>query len=436
MTAVLTVLNLLSAAACLGTGTVKALALRHQRDWTLGLTASMVTCGGTIYLIATPAVYQITGSLLGSPNIGGLIIPALTLVCMGHAHALSQLWQPDRREPAALRRTATRWVPLYAGAIIAMSVLYALADLGPAAPLRFASVYAHAPEVRALHVIYWIALLATIAVIVREFLTLSLPGRPDLRANLRKVIGWFALALVADVLHVALAAVALFGSITGPHRLEGLEQIAWLGPTAGCVCANIALASLVLRSRQAERRDLRTLKALHDLVVRPGADHDPSGPKVVLEPRWSWWPGFDTGADLNSLMAEIHDGAGRLSPWWHRLPSMAVQKLAAETAPAHDIAETSTPVSGGQLSEGSSTLGTSWDLPAAQAAAVLLFAAQARADSAPPLPAALRLPRLPGSDVPESADRQHLVSVAKHLNVPVVLEAVDLARASHDAATA
>jgi hypothetical protein len=272
---------------------------------------------------------------------------------------------------------------------------------------------------------------------VREFLTLSIPGRPDLRANLRKVLGWFALALIFDLLHVALAAVALFGSITGPHRLEELEQIAWLGPTAGCVCANIALASLVLRSRQAERRDLRTLKALHELVVRPtDADHDPTGPKMVLEPRWSWWPGFDTGADLNSLMAEIHDGAGRLSPWWHKLPSIAVQKLAEEMATAHDTAGTSTPVSGGQSREGSSSLGTEWDLTAAQAAAVLLFAAQARADSTPPPPAALRLPRLPGSDVPESADRQHLVSVAKHLNNPVVLEAVDLARASHAATTA
>ncbi|MFF8938134.1 hypothetical protein ACF08O_26140 [Streptomyces paradoxus] len=156
-------------------------------------------------------------------------------------------------------------------------------------------------------------------------------------------------------------------------------------PTAGCVCANIALASLVLRCRQAERRDLRTLKALHDLVVRPDAEHDPSGPKVLLEPRWSWWPDFHTSADLNSLMAEIHDGAGRLSPWWHTLPPIAVQKLAAETATAHDMAETSTPVSGGQLREGSSSLGADRDLPAAQAAAVLLFAAQARADSAPPL---------------------------------------------------
>ncbi|MET9578750.1 hypothetical protein ABZY30_24815 [Streptomyces massasporeus] len=431
MTAVLTVLNLVSAAACLGTGIIKAVALRHQRDWTLGLTASLLICGGMIYVIATPAVYRTTGSLLGSPNIGGLIIPALTLVCMGHAHALSQLWQPDRREPAALRRTAAGWSPLYAGAIIAMSVLYALADLGPAAPLQFASAYAHVPEVRALHVIYWIALITAISVIVREFLTLSLPGRPDLRANLRKVLGWLSLALILDVLHVALAAVALFGTITGPHRLAGLEQTAWLGVTAGCVCANIALASLVLRSRQAERRDLRTLKALHDLVVRPDVDHDPRGPKVVLEPRWSWWPGFDTGADLNSLMAEIHDGAGRLSQWWHKLPSIAVQKLAAEMATAHDTAETSTPVSGGQHREGSSSLGAEWDLPAAQAAAVLLFAAQTRAASTPPLPAALRLPRLPGSDVPESADRQHLVSVAKHLSSPVVLEAVGLARESH-----
>jgi hypothetical protein len=434
MTALLTAINLVSAAVCLGTGVIKALALRHQRDWTLGLSASLVTWGGMIFLMATPAVYRITGSLLGSPNIGGLIIPVATLVCMGHAHALCQLWQPDRRDPAALRRTATRWVPLYAGAIITISVLYAVADLGPAAPLRFASVYAHVPEVRALHVIYWLALLVTISVIVREFLTLPIPGSSDLRASLRKVLGWFALALIFDVLHVAVAAVALFGSVTGPHRLEGLEQSAWLGPTAGCVCANVALAGPVLRRRRAERRDLRSLQALHKLVVPPTATRAPDGTKLVLDPRWSWWPGFDTESDLNSLMAEIHDGTGRLSWWWHRLPVMVVQQLAEEMATAHDTAGTSTPASG--TDDGTDSLGAEWDLTAAQAAAALLFAAQARAHSSPPLPAAHRLARLPGSDVPESADRQHLVLVAKHLDHPLVLKAVGLAQTSPAASTA
>ncbi len=129
-----------------------------------------------------------------------------------------------------------------------------------------------------------------------------------------RFLGWFALALIADVLHVVVAAIALVGSVTGPHRLEELEQIAWLGPTAGCVCANVALAGPVLRRRRAERRDLRSLQALHDLVVPPAA-RTPDGTTLVLDPRWSWWPGFDTEDDLNSVMAEIHDGAGWLSPW-------------------------------------------------------------------------------------------------------------------------
>ncbi|MEU3855062.1 hypothetical protein [Streptomyces sp. NPDC029554] len=423
MLTVLSAVNLFFAAACIGLGTVKALALRRQRDWTLALTSSVLILAGLIFLIATPAVYEMTGQLLGSPNIAGLLIPAITLTCVAHAHALTQLWQPDRRAPALLRRTAARWAPFYTGALTTMSALYATADLGPAAPLKLAATYAHVPQVRLLHVVYWIALITAVTVTVRECLNLSIPGLPELR----QVLGWFVVAVSFDLLNVLITAAAMVGSITGSTPLEGLAQSAWLATIASCLSANVALAALVLRSRRTERRDLHTLQALHDLVVPPSDyDHDPHGPKVVLEPRWSLWPGFDTGADLNSLMAEIHDGAGRLSPWWHRLPSAAVQSL------AYTIAEDQSD----DEHEDNDLLGPDWNLTAAQAAAALLYAVQAREASAPPVPAAHRLAQLPGSDVPESADRQHLVSLATHLHHPVVTEAVALAQATQAAATA
>ncbi|NGO40627.1 hypothetical protein [Streptomyces ureilyticus] len=413
-TGIITVVNLIIAAATLGLGTVKARAARDQREWTQTLTASVLVFAGLIFLLATPVVYRIVGTVLRSPNIGALLVPVATLVCVAHAHALSQLWQPEQRDPAVLHRTAWRWGPVYGGAITAMTVLYFHADLGPAAPLKFAAAYAHVPEVVALHLIYWTALIVTVVVTVRACRSLSIPGRPDLVENLRKALGWFALALGWDLVNVALTAAALIGSATGPRRLDGLAESAWLATIASCIAANIALASQALRSRRAERRDLRALQPLHDLVIE---DDDKGDPTVVLAPRWSW-TGFGTQLDLNDMMAEVSDGMGRLSPWWSPMPSLAVNRLVTVWG------------------EDGDDLGAGWDLTAAQAAATLLRAAQDRTDNPTTLPPQIRLPRLPGTDVEPHDERQHLVRVAQHLTHPLVIDAVAIAGEAQAATSA
>ncbi|GHI97993.1 hypothetical protein [Streptomyces olivaceus] len=400
-----TAINMPIAALTLGLGVVKARAVRWQREWTLRLTASVLIIAGMIFLLATPAVYRAIGNTAGSPNICALLVPVATLTCVAHAHALTQLWHEDRRRPAVLRRTATRWCPVYGGAVVTMATLYFDASLGPAAPLRFAAAYAHVPQVVAFHFVYWAALITTVIVAVRECASLSIPGRPRLVDALRRAIVWFAIALGFDLVNVGLTAIALLGSKAGPHRLEGVAQSAWLATIASCIAANVALASMVLRSRRAERRDRRTLLALHDLVVKrdPGVKADPL---IVLAPRWSLWTGFDTSLELNSLMAEIHDGCGRLNLWWSPLPAAAVFRLAPQWT------------SGGPPGE-------EWDLKAAQDAATVLYAVQAR-DAAQPA-VVPRLPRLPGADIEPHADRQHLVQTARLLTHPVVREAVELA---------
>ncbi|MFC8021047.1 hypothetical protein [[Kitasatospora] papulosa] len=412
MTHLITPVNLLIAIVTLGVGTVKAVAARHKRDWTLRLTASVLITAGMIFLLAAPTVYRAVGTLTHSPNLSALLVPSATLICVAHAHALSQLWREDRRDPASLRRTAARWGPFYGSAIVAMTVLYFHAPLGEAAPLRFAAEYAPVPEVVAFHIVYWIALITTVVVTVRECWQLSIPGRPDFVEDLRRCIGYFAVALGFDLVNVLLTAIALVGSATGAHSGRSFAESAWLATIASCVAANMALASLVLRSRRAERRDKRALQALHDLVVR----EDPtvaSNPHVLFAPRWSLWTGFDTSFELAIVMTQIHDGCGRLSPWWSPLPSVAVARLYAAEPPQ------------GTPSKGRPD--DVWDLTAAQAAATLLHAAQARGEAQAPYPPQVRLSRLPGSDIEIHEDRQHLVLVAQHLSHPRVLRAVDLA---------
>ncbi|MFE9966436.1 hypothetical protein [Streptomyces sp. NPDC005525] len=407
-TVLLTIVNLSIAISSMGLGVVKALAVRHQRELALKLTAAVLISAGLIFLLATPFVYRFVGEVTHSSNICALLVPSATLVCVGHAHALSQLWQPDRRDPALLRRTFWRWAPVYGGAIAAMAVLYFHAPLGPATPLRFAAAYAHVPEVVALHVIYWVTLILTIVVTVRECRKLSFPGRPGLVENLKKCVGWFALALGLDLVNVLLTAASMIGSVAGPRRLDGLAQSAWLATIASCIAANVALAALVLRSRRTERQDIRTLQTLHNRVVKSDVAVR-KNPNVVLAPRWSLWAGFDTSAELTSLMAELEDGFGRLSPWWSPLPSLTLDRLVqAHRSEGNDWEE-------------------DWDLAAARAAATLLYAADSRGGGLPPLPPPARLTRLPGSDIEPHAWRQHLVRVATYGVHPLVTDAVDLA---------
>jgi hypothetical protein len=399
-----TLTNLLLAGLSLGLGTVKALAARHAREWPLTLTASVLICAGMIFLLQTPAVYRAVGAAVHSPNIVALLFPVLTLVCVAHAHAMVRLWQPHRSARAALHSASLRWGPVYVGAVIALTALYLHADLGEAAPLTFAAVYARVPEVVALHAVYWAALIVTTTVTIRECRSVSIPGRPALASELRSALGWFAVALALNMGNVLLTAAAMIGSAVGPQPLTTVAESAWIGTVASCIAANTALASMVLRSRRAERQDQRTLQPLLDLVTE-----GENAPAMTGMGENALWPGLNTAFDLNAAMAEIHDGSGRISPWWSLLPSLVVDRL-AQSQHGTDAGE----------------LGDSWDVTAAHTAATLLVAAQARDARRPALPPHLRLARLPGSDVEPHSERQHLVAVARHLNHPLVREAVAL----------
>ncbi|MGW1895583.1 DUF6545 domain-containing protein [Streptomyces sp. NPDC002004] len=454
----LSAVNLFLAAISLTLGIVKASAARREPGPALTLTASVLMLCALIFILATPAVYRAVGSVLHAPNLPGLLISCATLLCVGHAHLMTQLWQPGRDTPRALRRWSRTWGLLYVAPQIAMVTLYALADLpGRAMPLRFAACYARVPDVLALELIYFTALTTGVLATVVQCRALAIPGRPDLAQALGRCITWFCVALSLDLLNIALTLSAMAGALLGDHRLDFLAEGAWIATIASCLAANWGLGALVLASRRDERRDYEALEELWRIVVRPT-------PQLVLAPG-TLWSGWDTRIALSRRLIEIRDGARHLIPWMSGVPADAVRQLADDARHAPDdgtgqclipplppqrwqnsgrarrrrpalpastravlrrAAAPKTPPAGPPHLP-HTMIDDPADLVAAQAAATILHAAACRNDDAPPLPDDERIPALPGIDVPSEHERAHLVRVAAHLKHPIVQRALTAA---------
>ncbi|GGO49101.1 MAB_1171c family putative transporter [Streptomyces lasiicapitis] len=393
--ALLTVLGLSAAAIAFTVAVGKALAARREPARTLKLTASSLFHSGTIFLLGTPAVYSAVGTVFGAPHLAALLINTVGLLCVGHAHLMAVLWHPAHGDGEPPRRQVLAWAPLYGGTVLAMAVLYALADpAGEARPLLFAPDYVHSPQVLAFHLVYFVALFAVVTATVLRCRALLASQGPRLTPELRRCVREFALAVGLDLAHVCCVAAAMIGA-AGGLRLDGLAEAAWLTTAASGLVANYSLVRLSLAARRQERRDHQTLRPLWQTVVR-------ADPQLVLAPGLLWG-GWDTRIALSRRLVEIRDGARSLSPWMSSAPARAVEQLARRGF-------------------------VGFDLVAAQAAATLLYAADARGNGRPPADSATLLAALPGEDVPATAERAHLVLVARHLDHPVVLEALVLAR--------
>ncbi|MER7348127.1 MAB_1171c family putative transporter [Streptomyces aurantiacus] len=399
----LTVVGVTAAAIAFTLAAGKALAARREPAFPVRLAASSLFSAGIVFLLGTPAVYSAVDAAFGAPHLAALLGNAAGLLCVGHAHLMAMLWDPGHRGGGALRRTVLAWAPLYAGTILALVVLYALADpAGGTRPLLFAPDYVDSPQVVAFHLVTFAALIVAIRATVLRCRALLAPQGPPLSPRLRRCVREFALAIALELAHVGCVAAAMIGAACG-LGLDGLAEAAWLATAVSGLVAHCSLVRLSLAARRQERRDHQTLRPLWQTVVR-------ADPRLVLAPGLLWG-GWDTRIALSRRLVEIRDGARSLSPWMSSAPARAVEQLARR-----------------------GLLG--FDLVAAQAAATLLYAADARGEGRPPTDSDMLLAALPGEDVPAAAERAHLVLVARHLDNPVVLEALAMARRERSAAGA
>ncbi|MBC2904367.1 DUF6545 domain-containing protein [Streptomyces cupreus] len=388
---VLTTVNLMIFAVCLTVGLAKAAAARSDRDTTLRITASVLLCAAVVYLLSAPAAYRIVGTAADSPSLPSLLVNIAILVCVGHAHALTLLWHPRSRTPEALRRSVLLWAPMYAAAIIAMTVLFWAADLsGPARPLSFATSYAHVPAACAMELVYLTALVAGILATVRQCRgpdgVIALPGRPGLEGSLRL----FALAVALDLGYVACTGAAVLVASQGNHTWDFLAAVGSSASSTSALVASYGLAKPALMARAAERADHAKLLTLWQTVT-PRSGQVPGGTPVT------WWNRYA----LADLLAEILDGTYALRPWMTPAVADTVKDLAEAQPDAVYL-----------------------DVKSLQDAAVIRHACQLR-------DRALRLglptpkaPSGPGEATPPTLERARQVRIAAHLFHPLVDEAL------------
>ncbi|QDQ09867.1 MAB_1171c family putative transporter [Streptomyces spectabilis] len=392
--ALLTSVSLTVAAASLALGTVKSVAARREPALALKLTASSLFHSAALFLLVTPAVYRAVGHLTGVPHLAALLIDFAALLRVGHAHLLAHLWHPPDRAGPPLRRAVGAWVPLYGGTLVVLAGLFAVTDFdGSARPLLLATDHARVPQIVALHVLYFAALSAAVTATVLKCRSLLALGSPGLTPELDRSVRGFAAAVALDLVHAVCLLVAMAGAARG-RGMDALAEGAWLATAASALVANHSLVRLSVHARRQERRDHSALRPLWQTVVR-------ADPRLVLTPGLAWG-GWDTRIALSRRLVEIRDGARSLRPWMTAEPARAVARLARHGAyPGVDVV-------------------------AAQAAATILYAARRRGVGRPPAAADSDFPGLPGEDVPAAGERAHLVLVARHLDHPLVREALTL----------
>lgn len=393
---ILTGVNLSIFAVCATVGAAKAKAARSDRGASVRITASVLLVASVVYLLSAPAVYRAVGTVTGSPSLPSLLVSIAILVCVGHAHALTLLWHPRRREGVVWRRSVWMWAPMYGLAIAAMTALFWAADLTgpehPARPLNFATQHAHVPAALGFELVYLAALVAGITVTVRQCRgsdgVIALPERPELADSLRL----FAAAVALDMAYVVCTATAVIAASQGMHSLDLLAGLGSVASSTSALIASYGLAKPAIAARQAERVDYEVLFGLWEALTERTERH--------TTPRMTRW---NRRYALADLVAEILDATYRLRPWMSAAPARAVLDLAETNPQAEDL-----------------------DLQALQAAAVIRYALHRRETPGAdlPKPGTENAHTVFRADVPATGARAWQVKIASHLSHSLVDQAL------------
>ncbi|MEW1753847.1 MAB_1171c family putative transporter [Streptomyces angustmyceticus] len=402
----------------------KCLALLRDRTPTLSLITVNFVASGLVFAMAAPAGYRMLGELTGVPSFATLPVYIGILSCFSLLHVLTMLWDPRlRQSPAVLRRQVTVWSAAYVAAPAAMVAAFCSADLsGPADPLKFNTDFADEPPIQVFLGIFLATLACATLSTYRQCRTLRPEG-----ARFQRALRSFGTAMLFVFGYVVCSVPAIVLAASGNHALDTVGVLGSTFGSIGALITSYGLSGAAVGAWLRERRDIKALQPLWDLVVE-GVDEELAfSVDSARSHRLAWNVGFN----LHRRVIEILDGMRALRPWVSPLPAAAVraahtQETARGSADARRRSER--------------------ELQAAATAAALRDAAQrlqaARREAAlrgqaGPQPPAGPPVALPGEDTPASGERQRLLRVAQALTDPLVstaLRAVRTQRSAHEAA--
>ncbi|KMS73538.1 membrane protein [Streptomyces viridochromogenes] len=242
--------------------------VRLWRDPLLRAVGGLLLFACAVFVFAAPSTIAWTNRVTGVPNISAPWVYSLITALCASWLLLIIAWRNGLTNRSAATRRATRWVvSVYVGVVVALWVLFALAD-APVERLRdLDTYYATTPFMREQILLYLLA--HTVACAITARLIWNWIRTDGLDAWLRWGLRFLGVGYATNLLFDASKLTAVFARWTG-HDLDWLSTD--LAPSAACVSASLVAVGFIIPHAgqylhehwriRLRHRHLRTLSAL------------------------------------------------------------------------------------------------------------------------------------------------------------------------------
>ncbi|WP_425579627.1 MAB_1171c family putative transporter [Streptomyces coacervatus] len=262
--------------------------LKLWRDPLLRAVGGLLLFACAVFAFAAPGTIAWTNRVTGVPNIAAPWVYSLLTALSASWLLLVVHWRnghTDRREQT---RRATRWVVcVYAAVVIALWVLFALADVPVEQTRNLDTYYAGTPFMREEILLYLTA--HTVACTITTRLVWNWIRTDGLDAWLRWGLRFLGIGYATNLLFSAAKFTAVVARWTG-HDLDWLN--ANIAPSAACIAATfVAIGFIVphagqyLQDRWLVRRRHRELKPLARLMRTVVGSREPLALRATAELR-------------------------------------------------------------------------------------------------------------------------------------------------------
>jgi hypothetical protein len=262
--------------------------LRLWRDPLLRAVGGLLLFACAVFVFAAPSTIAWTNRVTGVPNIAGPWVYSLLTALSASWLLLVVHWRNGRSDRRAQTRRATRWVvSVYAGVVVALWVLFALADVPVERTRDLDTYYATTPFMREEILLYLIA--HTVACSVTARLVWNWIRTDGLDGWLRWGLRFLGVGYATNLLFSAAKLTAVVARWTG-HDLDWLNTN--VAPSAACIAATLVATGFIvphagqyLQEHWLVRRRHRSLKPLARLMRTVSGGREPFALRATPEMR-------------------------------------------------------------------------------------------------------------------------------------------------------
>ncbi|CAM5401088.1 Integral membrane protein OS=Streptomyces aurantiogriseus OX=66870 GN=GCM10010251_39810 PE=4 SV=1 [Streptomyces aurantiogriseus] len=262
--------------------------LKLWRDPLLRAVGGLLVFACAVFVFAAPRTIAWTNRVTGVPNIAAPWVYSLLTALSASWLLLIIAWRNGGTERSAQTRRATRWVvSVYAAVVVALWVLFALADVPLEQIQDYDTYYAGTPFAREGILLYLLA--HTVACSVTARLIWNWIRTDGLDAWLRWGLRFLGVGYATNLLFSAAKLTAVVARWTG-YDLDWLNTN--LAPSAACIAATfVAIGFIVphagqyLQERWLVRRRHRSLRPLARLMRNVTGSREPLALRATPEMR-------------------------------------------------------------------------------------------------------------------------------------------------------